>query len=87
MTIPQLKEACNLLSPNMVFFCETKTRKQFMEKVQRKLRFEECVVVESMNKSGGMAILWNPEVKGLEVKTTAFTMEIHIMDTEHDVDW
>ncbi|XP_071905957.1 uncharacterized protein [Coffea arabica] len=87
LTIPQLREACNLLSPNLVFLCETKNRKQFMEKVQRKLRFEESVVVESMNKSGGMAIFWNTEVKVLEVKTTAFTMEIHIMDTDHDVDW
>ena len=50
------------------------------------MRFDECVVVESMNKSGGMTVMWNYDVKVLEVKTTAFIMEIHIMDTDKNVD-
>lgn len=87
LTIPQLREACNLLSPNVVFLCETKNRLQFMLTVKRKLRFDECVVVESMNKAGGMTVMWNNEVKVLDVQTTAFTMEIHIMDLDKNVDW
>ena len=86
LTIFQLKEACNLLSLNMVFLCETKNKQQFMEKVRKQLRFEDCVVVESMNKSRGMVMMWNTEVKVLEINTTAFTMEAHIMDTEINVD-
>ncbi|XP_027082201.1 uncharacterized protein [Coffea arabica] len=39
-----------------------------------------------MNKSGGMTVMWNKEVKVLVVLTTAFTMEVHIMDTEINVD-
>ena len=58
-----------------------------MKKVQKQPRFEECVVVESMNKSGGMIVMWNNEVKVLDVLTTAFTMEVHIMDTKTNVDW
>ena len=87
LTIPQLREACNLLSPQMVFLCETKNRLQFMERIRKQLRFEKCEVVESMNKAGGMMVMWNYEVTVVEIKTTAFTMEIHIMDTDKNVDW
>ena len=87
LTIPQLREACNLLSPTMIFLCETKNKKLFTEKLQKKLRFDDGVVVESMNKSGGMTIIWKNEVTVLDVLTTAFTMEVHIMDTETNVDW
>ena len=58
-----------------------------MEKVRRQLRFDEGVVVESMNKAGGMTVMWSFEVRVLEVKTTAFTMEVHIMDTNNNEDW
>ena len=58
-----------------------------MMKVRRQLRFDECVVVEFMNKSSGMIVMWNNEVKVLEVQTTAFTMKIHIMDIDKNVDW
>ena len=87
MTIPQLREACNLLSPQMVFLCETKNRKQFMEKVRRQLRFDEGVVVESMNKAGGMTVMWSSKVRVLEVKTTVFTIDVHIMDTDNNEVW
>ncbi|XP_071926170.1 uncharacterized protein [Coffea arabica] len=87
LTIPQLREACNLLSPNLVFLCETKNRKIFMEKLQKQLRFEESVMVESMNKAGGMAVMWSNEVQVMDVVTTAFTVEVHIMESEANVDW
>ncbi|XP_071933724.1 uncharacterized protein [Coffea arabica] len=87
LTISQLMEACNLLSPQIVFQCETKNRLQFMERIRRQLRFEQCEVVESMNKAGGMMVMWNYEVTVVEIKTTAFTMELHIMDTDKNEDW
>ncbi|XP_071926179.1 uncharacterized protein [Coffea arabica] len=87
LTIPQLRKACNLLSPQMVFLCETKNRKQFMEKIRRQLRFDKGVVVASMNKAVGMTVMWSSEVKVLEVRTTAFIMEVHIMDTDNNEDW
>ena len=87
LTIPQLREACNLLSPNLVLLCETKNRKIFMEKLQKQLRFEESVVVESMNKSGGMTVMWSNEVQVMDVVTTAFTVDVHIMESKANVDW
>ena len=87
LTIPKLREACNLLSPQMVFLSETKNRLQFMERIRRQLRFDQCEVVESMNKAGGMMVLWNYEVIVMDIKTTAFTMEFQIKDTEKNEDW
>ena len=86
LTIPQLRKACNLLSPTIVFLCETKNKKLFKEKLQKKLWFDDGVVVEAMHKSGGMTIMWKNEVTVLDVLTIAFTMEVHIMDTETNLD-
>ena len=87
LTIPQLREVNNLFSPSMVFLSETKNRTKYMEKVKNILRFDEMVVVEAMNKAGGMALLWKDEVKILEVLTTAFTIEAHVEDAEVNSDW
>ena len=63
LTIPQLREVNNLFSPSLVFLSEIKNRTKYMEKVINILRFDEMVVVEAMNKAGGMALLWKDEVK------------------------
>ena len=39
-----------------------------------------------MNKAGGMAVIWITNVTVLELITTAFTMEVHIMDTDTNLD-
>ena len=52
-----------------------------MERLRRQLRFDQCEVVESMNKAGGMMVLWNDEVIVMDIKTTAFTIEFQIKDT------
>ena len=87
LTIPQLKEANNLLSPKMIFFRETKNKARFMENVRRKLGFEESIVVEAMNRSGGMALMWRREVKMVQVLQSAFTLESHLNDQESQQDW
>ena len=87
LTIPQLREVNNLFSPSMVFLSETKNRTKYMEKVKNILRVDDLVVVEAMNKAGGMALLWKDEVKILEVLTTTFTIEAHVEDLEVNCDW
>ena len=87
LTIPQLREANNLLSPNMIFFRETKNKSRFMENVRRKLSFEESIVVEAMNRSGGMALMWRREIKMVRVLQSAFTLEAHLNDQESQQDW
>ena len=63
LTIPHLREVSNLLSPSMMFLSETKNREKYMDRVKEKLNFANSCVVESMNRSGGMALLWKDEVK------------------------
>ncbi|XP_071912179.1 uncharacterized protein [Coffea arabica] len=40
-----------------------------------------------MNKSGGMALLWNNEANILEVQGTAFTIEVKVEDQEKKESW
>ena len=87
LTIPQLKEANNLLSPNLIFLCETKNKAQYMEQVKRRLHFEGCYVVEAMKRSGGMALLWHDDIKIKRIQHTSFTIEVQIQDTETQTDW
>lgn len=58
-----------------------------MEKFKKKLKFEEMVVVEAMEKSGGMTLIWNNNIRMLEVLSSAFTIEAHVVDPETNWDW
>ena len=46
----------NLLSPDIIFFSETKNKVKYIEKVMRILHFDECYVTEAMKKVEGMAL-------------------------------
>ena len=48
LTVPQLKETVNFLSPSVVFLSETKNKRFVLEKVRRKLGFEHLHTVEPM---------------------------------------
>ncbi|XP_071903082.1 uncharacterized protein [Coffea arabica] len=87
LTVPHLKEENRLLSPSIIFLCETKNRKTYMEKVKRILNFENSFVIEAMNRSGGMALLWKNEANILEVQGTAFTIEVKVEDKEKKECW
>lgn len=45
----------------VVFLMETKGSKSLLESVKRKIRFTNCFVVESIGKSGGLALMWNED--------------------------
>jgi len=52
--------------PNFVFLMETKQRREYLQKIKRKMGFEGCFTVEPVGKSGGLALLWK-EVKEVEI--------------------
>ncbi|XP_071924702.1 uncharacterized protein [Coffea arabica] len=87
LTISQLRKACNLLSPSVVFLCETKNRDKYMETVRKRLNFDHSAVVESMNRFGRMALLWKQEVKITEIHKIVFTIEAHIVDHSQHTNW
>ena len=58
-----------------------------MEKVKNRLIFEKCYAVEALDRSGGMALMWNNDIKMLEIYHAALTIEIHVQDTDIQIDW
>ena len=48
---------------------------------------DNMFVVEAMNRSGGMALMWSNEAKITEVVGTAFTIEAKIEDEEKKESW
>ena len=87
LTVPQLREVNNLSSPNIFFLSETKNRKTAIERITRRLRLENNVTVEAMNRAGGMALLWTKDTQIVEVATTAFTIEAKIEGNESQAAW
>ena len=87
MTVPHLKEYKRLLSPELMFLCETKNRKQYMEKIQKILNYEHSYIVESMERAGGMVLYWSAHTKVLQVQHMAFTLEAYIEDQSSNNDW
>ncbi|XP_071905749.1 uncharacterized protein [Coffea arabica] len=87
LTIPHLREVINLSSPNILFLCETKNRSKYMEKVKNILKFDEAVIVESMNRAGGMALFWKEEIKIKQVLRSAFTKKAQVEDRESRSEW
>jgi exonuclease III len=53
-----VKEKC----PSLVFLMETKVRKEKMDLIRYKLGFPNMFVVDCMEKSGVMALLWGSEI-------------------------
>ena len=58
-----------------------------MENVKKRMKFDECFVVDAVGRLGGMALMWNSEVHILEICQTALTIEAHVIDPETQVDW
>jgi exonuclease III len=53
--------------PNIVFLMETKLRSEKMERVRVQLGFEHMFVVDSVGKSGGLALFWAVDI-GVEIQ-------------------
>ena len=87
LTALQLREVNNLSSPNIFFLSETKNRKTAIDRITRRLRLDNNVTVEAMNRTGGMALLWTKDTQIVEVVTTAFTIEAKIEGNESQAAW
>ena len=87
LIISHLKEVDYLLSLNMIFLSETKNKAKYMEKVKRILNFDDSYVIEAMNKSGGMSLMWNEETKVKDIKYSVFIIEVLLEDKEVKHEW
>lgn len=52
-----IKDKC----PSLVFLMETKCNTVQMDTVKRRLHFDNCFVMDSLGRNGGLALLWKQE--------------------------
>ena len=63
-----LRELVQRWKPNIVILSETKMKKYQMEKVKFKIGLMNGLIVPSVGRSGGLAMLWSRDIK-LEVQS------------------
>ena len=54
--------------PKLVFLMETKVEKPTMERMGRKMSFNNIFVVPQLNRTGGLALLWRDDLS-VDVQT------------------
>ena len=64
-----------------------RTRLSAWRRLKKILHFDNCFVVEAMNKAGGIIVFWNKEIKIKEIKSSTFTIEVLIEDEEVNQEW
>jgi hypothetical protein len=57
--------------PCLVFLMETKMKQRKMEKIRCLLGFQNLFAVDSIGRSGGLALLWKEEA-GLEIQNYSY---------------
>ena len=62
-TVNELYRLVKAKKTSLVFLMETKLRKEKLERVRVKLGFPNMFEVDSVGKSGGLALFWNKEEK------------------------
>ena len=62
-TVQALKRVIKKEDPSLVFLMETKLIVEEMKNVQREIGWSQGIVVASEGRSGGLALLWKPNVK------------------------
>lgn len=61
-TIRELSELCRIHQPDIMFLMETRAPRERAEKMQRRLKFKRCFVVNPIGLSGGLCLFWNDNV-------------------------
>ena len=62
LTVPQLEEVVKLHSLQLIFLSETKNKKSYLNTVKMKLKFDKLFVIDPIEKSEGLAIMWRMEL-------------------------
>ena len=66
-TVWELRQLLKEKKPNIVFLMKTKLRSNKMERVRVQLGFKHMFVVDSVGKSGGLALFWTMDA-GVEIQ-------------------
>ena len=67
-SVRALHDLVRCWNPKIVFLMETKSKKNRMERIKNRIGFANGLIVPSVGRSGGIALLWTREIS-LEVKS------------------
>ena len=81
LTVPQIEESVKLHSLELIFLSETKNKKEIMNRVRLKLRYDRMVVVDPIGIAGGMAVMWRNDLKVCQILCTDFTIKVLLEKT------
>lgn len=81
LTISQLKESVRFHSPDVIFLSETKNKRMVLDKVRRRLRYDEMKSVEHIVIAGGLAMFWKKEVEAVRLLQIDFSIENFVLKT------
>ena len=67
-SVKALHDLVRCWNPKIVFLMEIKSKKNRMESIKNRIGFSNGLIVPSVGRSGGIALLWTREIS-LEVKS------------------
>ncbi|KAL4606913.1 hypothetical protein ACB092_09G138000 [Castanea dentata] len=74
-------------NPKIVFLMETKLRQSRMERIKNRIGLDNGLIVPSVGRSGGIALLWKREIS-LEVKSyTRYHIDAVISEADSGYRW
>ena len=86
-SVRALHDLVRCWNPKIVFLMETKSKKNRMERIKNRIGFSNGLIVPSVGRSGGIALLWTREIS-LEIKSyTKFHIDAVISDANSGYRW
>ncbi|XP_042964718.1 uncharacterized protein LOC122298940 [Carya illinoinensis] len=73
--------------PDLVFLMETKLSQARATKVARKARFERCVAVDAVGRSGGLMLMWKQDVQLELINYSQRHINVLMKNDESNVNW
>ena len=61
-TVQELVDLCRRVKPAVLFLMETRAKKNKLEELRQRLKFEECFCVEAEGLAGGLGLFWSKEI-------------------------
>ncbi|XP_058776789.1 uncharacterized protein LOC131651141 [Vicia villosa] len=82
--IPNLRQLAQKHHPDVFFLSETLAKKQKLESVRVSLKFDSCLSIDVVGRSGGLAVLWKDSVNCSIVNFSRNFVNLVIQDNDKE---
>ena len=86
-TVQEVASLVKRYNPLILFLSETKRKSGEMEWLRSRWGFENCLTVDSVGRSGGLALLWRQEVSLEILSYSNHHIDAKIGNTNNGEDW